>query len=162
MPWWTELDSRERLMVMIGGVAALIVIYLLAVWYPLHSSRSTLQTRVSKHQSDLIWMQTASAEIKALSGSGATRTKELGDTALYAIVGETAQKERLNNALKKVDPEGKTAARVTLEGALFDDVIRWLVKLRREYGVSVTNVNFKKGRVEGQVDAKLTLEVPTK
>ena len=162
MQWWEDLDSRERLMVMIGGVVGLILFYIVAVWYPLSSSRSTLQTKVSKEKSDLIWMQTASAEIKALEGSGATRTKSLGDSALYAVVGETAQKARLKNALKKVDPDGKTGARVTLEGALFDDVIRWLVRLRKEYGVTATNVNFKKGRASGQVDAKLTLEAPEK
>jgi general secretion pathway protein M len=48
--------------------------------------------------------------------------------------------------------------RVWLEGAVFDDVLRWLDTLAAQHGVRITGLNVERTATPGRVNARVALE----
>lgn len=158
--WWQELDSRERMLIMVIGAVLVLALYFSAVWYPIHAARGRAEQRLTHSQSDLMWMRSASTELKRLSAlSPKARTY---DGTLLTLIGETAGKSNMGSAIKKLDPEGSLLARVTVEKAIYTDFMRWLVLMHNDYGVRVVNAGLRKGGLAGTVDGEITLEVSSK
>lgn len=158
--WWSNLGTRERLIV--GGAAVLLVPLLLwaLVWQPLASSVRRLETEVVAQREGLQWMRNAAAELKQLHGSGAQASAGLGGRSLLAVVDQSARAAGLGNGLKRIEPDSATAVRARLEGVSFDAVVKWLDELSRQFGVLATLVSIERAQGIGQVNVRLTLQAP--
>lgn len=158
--WWSNLGTRERLIV--GGGAVLLVPVLLwaLVWQPLASGVRQLETEVAAQREGLQWMRKAAAELQHLRGSGAQASAGLGGRSLLAVVDQSARAAGLGNGLKRIEPDSATAVRARLEGVSFDAVVKWLDDLSRQFGVLATLVTIERVQGAGQVNVRLTLQSP--
>ena len=57
-----------------------------------------------------------------------------------------------------MQPDGSNRARVWLEGASFDHIVRWMDGLQRKQGVRVVSSVFDALEEKGRVDARLVFE----
>ena len=156
--WFAGLEQRERRLVM--GAAALLLVMLLyvAAWEPLVNNVGELRDATAHQRETLLWMQQAAREVKQLRGAGGARTRPASGQSLLSLVDRTAKSGKLGTALKRVQPDGEQRVRVWLEGAGFDDVVRWLVQLERIHGVTVGDSVFEAKEEAGRVDARLVFE----
>lgn len=158
IPWLNTLEPRERNMVVFGAVALLCLMLYVLAWEPLVKKTESLHRSNLKQEALVAWMQTASQEVKQLRRtSGATGQLAKGQSLLTAI-DTTAKAARLNGAMKRVQPDGDNRVRVWLEGASFDDVMRWVHGLEQRQGVTAVNVTFEAKDESGRVDGRLTFE----
>lgn len=156
--WWDALGTRERLMLMAGAAALLLVLLWALAWQPLVSEVRRLEDEVAAQRENLRWMQTAAAELQQLRGAGGAAAAGLGGRSLLAVADQTARSAGLGNGLKRIEPDGADAVRVRLEGVPFDTVVVWLDSLAREAGVTANSVTVERTEAPGMVNVRLTLQ----
>ncbi|HEB98484.1 MAG TPA: type II secretion system protein M [Thiotrichales bacterium] len=159
--WFESLPPRDRAMVLGGGVLALLLLAWAFLWHPLVVKARDLEAEVEGLQGQLAWMQEAAAEVRRLQRTVAgSRPQGLGGRSLLAVVDQSARSAGLAAGLKRVEPDGQARAKVRLEQVPFDNLMRWLGQIRRQYGIRALNVRLERAEGEGQVNARLSLELP--
>ncbi|MEJ2565758.1 MAG: type II secretion system protein M [Gammaproteobacteria bacterium] len=154
--WFNALAPRERLMVSIAAAVVVLALVYAAAWSPLTSSVDHLEQSVTEEQALKQWMQQSAAEVNRLrhAGGGAG-----GDhRSLLAVVDQTSKQSKVAPAVKRIEPDGQTLVRVTLEKAAFDDLVTWLGSLQRDFAVSVADVSIDRQADSGLVNVHLTLK----
>ena len=160
--WFEGLEPRERRMLIGGGVILIIMLLYLLVWDPIAQKNVSLKISYQNSQELIAWMEDAAEEAKALQSkikaSGpADRSK---NQSLLGVIDRTAKQRKLGPSVKRVQPDGKAGARVWLEKAVFNDVIKWLEELQRKEGVRLMTTVIEKQDEPGLVKARLVFERP--
>jgi general secretion pathway protein M len=159
--WWNGLTARERWIVGSGVLLSLILVGYGLIWQPWQRALGDLRQAVANQRRDLAWMQQAVMEVKQL-GTAATgaATKPTGapGQSLLTLVDQSAKKAGLGTVLKRVEPQGSEQLRVQLEGVGFDELIRWLGTLEREYAVRIDTATVDRRSESGRVDARIVLQ----
>lgn len=158
----STLDARWRAMPLRDqrALAALTLFFvLLGGWFgvvsPAMNYAASAQEALAGARADLAWMQ-ANAQAARQAGSRG----HLGDgQSLLSAVNASARESGLN--LQRFEPEGGQRVRVTLENAVFTDVMRWIVLLQSQYGLAVESFNADAQAKPGLVNIRLTLGRPS-
>lgn len=156
--WYQSLQQRERQVLLAGAVALAVMFLYVAVLHPYFSSKQQLQQQVTDRQALLTWMRPAAVQIESLRGRqpAAMPTGQ----SLLALVDKSAGDSGFGTALKQVQTENDGSVRVQMQGAGFDNLVRWLGSLQQRYGISVREFNAQRSTAPGNVDAALTLVAP--
>ena len=159
--WFNGLGSRERLL-LISGAAVLGVFLLYAlIFSPMHTSYETLKTRVVAQRDTNSWMKQSAQLLQQLKSSRGPAAQGLGGKSLLAMADSTARSNALGPFLKRVEPEGRKNVRVWLEGASFDQMVKWLGQLSSAYGIGIDSITMERSSdTAGRVNARLTLQAP--
>ncbi len=153
--WFLALQTQERINVTAGAAALAIMLFYVAVWDPIHSSVAQLEKNVAKQAPLLQWMQQAAEDVKNLKGTKSQLKSKAGQS-LLSLVDSTAKSSRLGNVLKRVKPDGEKKVRVWLESASFDDMVIWMEKLNKSYGIEVLTLAIDRKDTPGRIDARIT------
>lgn len=155
--FWTNLQSRERLVLIAGSVvSALLLIYLLVV-EPYQKELTRLESSVVEQREVLAWMRQASAQVGQTQAGKKTASRPPGQS-LLSLVDGSARKHGLAKAVKRVQPDGGNAVRVWLEQAVFDDFIKWSGQLEEEYGLDLDEVLVERDEAPGMVRVRLLIK----
>src|SRR5688572_17646802 len=87
--WWQNLNSRERHIMLIGSVIALLVLFYQFVWSPYLNYVSQLRHHIAADQKLLTWMQVTDKKIHG----GATEA-----TPVLTVNALTRLKKKINQA----------------------------------------------------------------
>jgi len=159
--WWYGLAARERRTLIAGGAVLAVIVFFFGIWLPAHRGADRLRQQVAESRQLLGWMRQSAAEVKALRGSGTDEPQhQQTGQALYALADSSAREAGLGDAIREVSPTGENRVRVDLQGASFDDLLRWLAGLRRQYGIQASPVSVRQSDQPGQVNAQVVLEGP--
>lgn len=156
--WLESLEPRERLLLAIGAAAVVLFLVFVLVLLPLRANYHKLQTSVAEQRDTVQWMQQSARQVRQLQASGGAASQNLGGRSLLAVTDSTARAGGLGAALKRIEPEGGTGVRVWLDGAPFDELVKWLGTLNTSHGVDVANATMERSESAGRVDARLTLQ----
>lgn len=157
--WFNGLESRERSLLIGGAVVLLLLVLYAAVWEPFANSYQALRTGVEEQQKTLAWMQQAAARVQILRRSSPGAGRGLGGRSLLAVIDQSARSSGLGESIKRLEPDGRSGAKLWLEAVSFDDMILWLGKLTRASQVQTSVITIEP-RGNGRVDARLTLLEP--
>lgn len=152
MRYWARLGPRERRVLGGGGVALLLIIGWFGVWEPLTQGVAQRRAQVQEQQALNRWMQQAAAELQQQRG--------LGGGSLLATVERSARQAGFGVALKRVETAPGSASggvQVWFERVSFDEMMAWLVQLRRSERIKVTTLTIERLDSPGLVNAALTL-----
>lgn len=153
--YWSNLQPRERHTLLGGGVAlGLILIYVLII-DPFQKELGRLEQSVSRQQEVLAWMQQAATEVKQLRGHSPA-SRQVSGQSLMSVIDASARSTGLSGAIKQLKPEGQ-GVKVRLEGAAFDDMLRWLDQLNTKHGIQVTGLVMERLPQSGRVNASVVL-----
>ena len=158
--WFLSLAPRERLIVAAGAGVLLVLVLWLGVWEPLAQRTQQLEQSVTVQEETLAWMQQAAAEIEQLRRSGGPAATGLQGRSLLAVVDQATRAAGLSGGLKRIEPEGADRVRVQFERIAFDDFMRWLDGLQRQYGVFTQSITVEREEAPGRVNIRLTLDAP--
>ena len=152
--WFGSLQQQEKVLVAGGSIALAIMLFYVALWEPLHDAVAAMEKDVAKQQPLLEWMKQAAVDVKKLKGKGGSSKMKPGQS-LLSLIDTTAKKDRLGNALKRVKPDGNDKVRVWLEGASFDDTIKWVENLERSYSIHVLSLVVDRKDASGLIDSRI-------
>ena len=154
--WFLGLAPRERwLVASAGGVAALALLYVLAV-EPIVHGFAERERRIAILEQDLAWMVEAAGEVEALRSAGRDSVDLDDDRPAYLAV-DSAVREADLPTPRRLEPDGENGAQVEFEEVDFDRLMRVLAQLEANSGVVVVRATFDRVGA-GRVRADLTLE----
>lgn len=133
---WDALPVRDRraLLLMTAVLAVALAWWLVVA--PVRDYAAGEVQRLAAEQDNLAWMQANASAARQAARAG--RGLPAGQS-LLAVINASAREAGLN--LQRFEPEGEQKVRVTLENAVFTDVMRWVVGLESRYGVVVLSLN---------------------
>ena len=156
--WWAGLNQRERRIVVLGSIAVLLTLLYLLVVEPVITHMRDLDASVREQTELLLWMQSSEQQIAKLRASSGSANRSISSGgSLLALVDQTAKRSKLSTAIKRVEPEGSEGVRIWLEQASFDNVIHWLVKIKKSDGVEVSRVSIEQTDSPGIVNVRISL-----
>lgn len=153
--WWSTLQASERLYLIGGGGALLIVLLWGLIWDPLTNSVENLGAGLITKQEDLSWMQKAATQIQAMQGS--SPANRIGNQSLLALLEVQISSLGLKPALQRMNPEGRSQVKFWINGGSFDQLIKLFGQLEQDFGVKVTALSVSATEQEGLVDARVTV-----
>jgi type II secretory pathway component PulM len=148
--WYTALSERERLMVLIGGIAVALIVLIGGV-LPLQHAASAAAQRVERKRGDVAFLRAVGPQLAGLRSVPTLRG------SLVVAVDRSAREVGLGRALTGSQPSGDGGLRVTLEQTSFDTLVNWLGQLSERYGVRVDSAVIERGNSSGIVNANLVL-----
>jgi type II secretory pathway component PulM len=154
--WYKNLQPRERLLVVITSVILLITIFYISIWEPIYGGLDEQQKLHKSQQNTLLWMQQASAEVKALKRSGVNTNIKSSNQPVSLVIEQSASTAGLKKNLSKLESSGKAGAQAKLEMASFDQMLIWINTLKRNYNINITSANIERADKPGTVNARLT------
>lgn len=156
--WIAGLAPRERLALLLGAAAVLVLLVWLLGWKPLAEEAERLETANERQRETLAWMREASAEVEALRRAGPQRTAAAGGS-LLGLVDRLARQAQVKDRIRRLQPEGESMVRVEIEATDFNRLIGWLGRLQKQ-GVETTSLSLTRVEGSNEADARLTLERP--
>jgi len=148
------LSDRERRLVLLGAVAA-VVLLLLAVVLPIERGVSRSAANVTRKQSDLGWIQQMAPALAA-----APRAAPANTESLIVLIDRSARDAGLGQSLTGSQPSGNGAMRTQFEKADFSQLVQWIAMLSQQYGVQAESAQFDAGGAPGVVNAVVVLRNP--
>lgn len=150
--WFGDLQDRERVLVSLGAVVVIVTVLFLAT-QPLFSATEKARQRVAEKTTDLATLRNASGEVERLGGERITSAGQ----PLVVIIDRSSSSAQLSSYLKRNQPDGDNAIRVTFEGAPFNGIVDFLGDLQTTHGLALSSATLNKAQAEGTVNASLTL-----
>ena len=155
--WWNTLSARERRL-LLGGAGAIVLAAL--YWFvvePLHAKHARLTAQMASSAQTATRIERLAMAATSLRHTGRTQGKIPAGQSLLAVLNQTAQATALQSQIKRIVPNGEHEANVALDEASFDAVHEWLIKLDREFGISIARIVIDKTDKPDRVNANLTL-----
>ena len=152
--WFDGLETRERYILIGGGVASFFIILYFMIWSPFITKMVTLEKSIIEHEENIVWMREAAQKAKTLKKQNPTARSSSGGS-LLAVIDRTAKSSKLGKAVKRIRPDGQNKAQVWLEDAEFDDVVRWLENLQKQQNITLETSVIEKQSKPGIVNARL-------
>ncbi len=150
--WFEDLQDRERLMVSLGAVVVSFTL-LFMMTQPLFRATEQARQRLAEKSRDLSMLKNARSEVQRLGGTRVASASQ----PLVVIIDRSSSKARLSPFLKRNQPEGDSAIRVTFEGAPFNYIVDFLVDLQTGHGLALSSATLNRSQVDGTINASLTL-----
>lgn len=158
--WWTSLSERERLVLGAGGLLLLLGVLYFILWASFFSRLAGLRLSVPEKRSELAWMREAAAEVAILRPTGQSGAATQAGGSVMAVIDQTAKQEKLGGKLKRIEPDGENGAKVWVEEAPFDDIMRWVSLLESKHAIRATAFSAEALAGAGFVKVRLTLVGP--
>lgn len=139
--YWLGLQARERLVLGWGGVAVALILFYIAIWRPWHIAIDAMQESVQSQRQNLTWMRQQAEQIKSAGGANLKRQVKGEDQSLLSVIEQTAKQAKVRSAIQQMVPDRKkNEVRVVLDGANFNQWVRWIDELFKQYGVDIKQV----------------------
>jgi general secretion pathway protein M len=148
--WYATLAPREQLIVRVGAALAVVLI-VVGLVARAHGLVGRGEARLAAKRADLAYIQSVLPELRAApvpQGAG---------QSLVTIIDTTTRDSGLAANLRGTEPAGNLGMRVRIEGAQFSQVLGWVLRVEREYGLGVQAATLEKTDTPGRVNASITL-----
>lgn len=154
--WLDSLESRERLILLVGSVFTLAALIYMLVWEPLNKRSEGLR-------SDLISTNETIEELIRFEGRitppAAGNARASGNRALVLLISQTVAQFGLDSALQSSKPSGNdSTVTVRFENAGFDSLIAWIEELKNSHGLDIRSASFRQTGLSGRVNSTITLQ----
>ena len=156
--WYASLQQRERLVLAGGATFVAVVLVYAVLLHPYLSSVHALQADIERQQTQLVSMRQLAVQLQALRGQQPASLPR--DQSLLAVVDKSASDAGFGTAMKQVQTNSDGTVHMQFQAASFDNLMRWLGDLHRQYGIAVQQLIAQRGSAPGSVDVSLTLQAP--
>jgi len=151
--WYLRQSPRDRLIVIAVGVLCVAGLLYALAWHPLHTRQQQLVRVLDTKQDNLAYIQRATAQLRAASGSsGETKSS---DKAPYLLIDQVIREASMEPP-ERVEPSGSNGARVQFNEVEFDKLVMVLAELEL-YGLQVSTLTISRKEL-GMVSARFNME----
>jgi len=149
--WFTNLNQREQMSVLLMAVAVGLYLLFVAVWSPLADSRDAMALRKVSTAESLQRVDAMVSELTQLRVSGGNSLRR----NLTSLINQSTSNRNLQ--VSRLQPNSRGELQVRLENASFDDTLAWLYEMEFEHGLLVREVSVTRSGVAGRVNASVRL-----
>jgi general secretion pathway protein M len=152
--WFNNFNTREQLMMVMGGAAVIVYLGYVLLWNPLAISQKNLKIQNQQATETLQKVEALAAQYKKLKQSGLSSKKGSGQS-LSQIIDTSVARNQLK--MKRFQPSSSGDAQVRFENAEFNHIIAWLYDLENGYGLIVKDLSVTPSNISGYVDVSVRL-----
>jgi general secretion pathway protein M len=146
--WFQNLQPRERLIVLGGAAAVLLIVAWFGVMR-LHNQTEVLREAVAAKQRMLV-------DLTRVGGRPATpATNPSNQQTLVVVIDGSAREHGIVLSTRR--PDGPDGVQVAFSNVPFDMLLEWLVALEKQSSVAVESASFTTAKQKGIVNGQLTL-----
>jgi len=158
--WYFALPVKEQRMVLFTGVLVVVTLFYVMVWEPIFGGLEKQQSLLDSQSKTLVEMQQYASEATSLRRTGTVHKIRDGDKPVSLVVDRSLQNAGLKPQVKKLESSSSDEAKVTLDGAAFNQVLVWLNTLETHNGIHVVSASIERGDKDGYASARFTLQRP--
>ncbi len=152
--WFLQKTTGEQHILLSMGWVILLSLLYAFVYLPINRTNSQLQTRIDSYQTDLRSMQSMANQLKHLSGSNKKAvTTAFNKSRVMTLIEQSAKQQQLK--IVQIRPLNNNHLVVLLDNTLFNDSLRWLNSLQKNYPVTVEK--FSATNQQGSTNMQITL-----
>lgn len=148
--WFNSLEAREQRLVR-GAAVAVALLMLVGGLLQLHAALGRAERRLAGKRGDAAYIASVLPELRSIP------LPQPPGQSLMLVVDRTARDSGLAASLRGTEPAGAGGGRVHLEDVAYEPLVRWLLRIEREYGYGVQAATFEPTATPGRVNATLTL-----
>lgn len=154
--WWNNLSIRERQVVFFGSIAIFLILIYLILWQPFTNKIDNLRSQITKNKNLLIWMQSADKQMQTIVKESQTKTSK-NNGSILGVVQSDINKSALKSNLTQLKQAENDTVQVTFQKVGFDNLMKWLIHLWQQDGLTVLQATITPGDSLGVVSADLIL-----
>jgi general secretion pathway protein M len=147
--WYGALQPREQTLVRWGSIAVVVLLVAGSV-LRLHGAIAGAEKRVATKRADIAYITSVLGELRAAPLPAG------GGQSLVSVIDRTTRDGGLGMNLRGTEPAGINGVRVRFDGASFDSLANWVLRVQREYGLAVQAATLEHTDAPGRVNASLT------
>lgn len=147
--WYGTLQPREQGLVRSGAILAAILLVAGTV-LRMHAMVGGAEKRLLAKRADIAYIGSVLPELRAAPMPAD------GGQSLVSVIDRTTRDGGLGVNLRGTEPSGLNGVRVRFEGASFESLATWLLRVQREYGLTVQAATLERTDAPGRVNASLT------
>ena len=151
--WYLRQSPRDRMIVMVVAVLAIISLLYALAWYPLQTRKARTEQALISKQETLEFIRRAGAQLRASAGSAVAG--KTSDKAPYLLIDEVIRQAKMDPP-ERVEPSGANGARVQFGEVEFDKLVAVLAELEL-YGLEVSTLTISRKNT-GTVSARFNME----
>ena len=145
--WFSQLNQREQVSLILLSLALLLYLVYMFVWSPLDDNREDLVVQSVAVAESLVRVDAMVSELLQLrSGDGQAGAKRNLMNVINASTG------RLQLPVSRLQPNSRGEIQVRLEGASFDDALRWLHEMEYQEGLLLRELSVTQTGTVGRVN----------
>lgn len=149
-------SNDKRALLIMAGAIVLTVLY-----FSLSGTRDYQQSAIARYQhssEDSRWITLNLPQIRNLANA-AKQPDNAGTSDASLINRATTSGKPFGIVFKRFQPEGETGLRLWIEGAEFDQLIRWVAALEQQHiQLDQLDIN-KQAKLAGVVDARVLVSL---
>lgn len=153
--WYNNLESRERLYVLVGSVAIMITLYFLLVFEPLLNGKKQALTKHAATIDLYQFMQDSASEVKTLRLQLSSQQSKVAPEKLLGLIDQGLRTAGIDKDLKSIKPVPEGGVHLRFDKVNFDALIRWVTESHNRSGLNIEQ--FTVTRVEGTGSVKASL-----
>lgn len=154
--YWNSLTERERLMVMIGGALAVLVLGYFAVLRPLAGYVSASERDMAAARASYERIASGAAEVTAARERGTSSNQRASSVPLRVAVSRAARDAGV--AISRIQPGENGGLTVWVESVPSPVMYRWINQLSNTHGIAPAKVIAQKSATEGRLRVQLQFE----
>lgn len=157
--WWSNLATRERRMVSIGGSLTFIFIFYQLLWSPYTVYVNDLRERIIVQQKTLAWMQAADAELSVSTAVNRPTAVKTTPIVLLSLIKKQINQFGLSQSLKQLKQNSSDSVEIQFQKVNFDKMISLIIDTLDEQAVTITQMTVNPDKGIGVVNANIILKV---
>ncbi|VTQ53118.1 Cholera toxin secretion protein epsM [Campylobacter jejuni] len=145
---WHQRLPRERLIIMVGGTLATLLVLYFVIWQPLAAHRQQQERQVAYLRHQLTWMREQAPRLRGKTSvlSGVGQEDDVAQT-----ISRTGRQYRV--PAQRIESKGIAVEVFYAAPQSFEQLARWFEALEREYAVRVVQLEMDAGQT-GYVTVK--------
>lgn len=152
LAYWQNSTMQERIVILLLFVLSLLLLTYTAYWRPVHKNILELRILVPQERWQLDWMRKQTTRIPQNTSMTVSHSG-----GLLPLIEKSVDTHGLQEQLARLEPKGESEANLALKNVVYRDLIKWLVNLQRQHGISVHSANILSTKNVGLVDANFVL-----
>lgn len=154
--WWQNLSERDRLIVIYGGIVAVLLLFYFMVLSPLSQKNTDLMESNAQTRDLIDWMKSAKVQLVQLRQQ--SKNKTASNVSLLSAVEQSVKRNRLNAAAGEIKQLENNRVQISFAKVDFPAVMHWIEDIQATSGSKIDKVTIQKTEKLGVVHVDLTLE----
>ena len=150
--WYATKSKSDQIVINLVGALLIFSIVLLGVWQPVQNNNSDQQSRYVNELTLTEWIALNKNRLKTRSNSP---LKQPDTSSAVARITNAANQNKIT--LDRLQPESDGSVSISLQDQSFTKVVRWLVQLETQKGLTISRLGIDKGSKTGEVSGQVRI-----
>jgi general secretion pathway protein M len=146
--WWQQLNTREQRLVASMALVFVVFIFYSLIWQPINDSIAEANSKLTRQQELLTWVQENTALYKQAKKSGGKSTLK---GSISSVANRSAKTYKLT--ITRMQPQGDDL-QVWIDSTPFTQLLFWLEHLANNDGLQVKAIDLTHGDSPGEVKVR--------